>query len=268
MRVAAAARRSLRRPAAGVAAALAAAGLLAGCTGGGTGAGGGAPAGAPPGAAAPVASTAPSPAGSAGTAGEDLSRGLLPADAFGAGARVVPVTRAQLQQHLAAVPGGLTGALAGVQVTPPECATTLHSVGAGLAGLTDLAGEGARTVDGVTAEALLTGAPVTSAVGTLQDLARSCAHVQVTSPHGTASVTLTEVEVPALGDGGAAVQATAVLTPAGRAAKTVSGLLAAVRDGDRLLLLGTAAPGSTAPDHDAFTSLLQQAFDTESHALG
>ena len=93
--------------------------------------------------------------------------------------------------------------------------------------------------------------------------------MQVTSPHGTATITLGEVTVqPTLGDGAAAVQATAVLTPADRAPVTVSGLLAVVRDGDRLLLLGTAAPGNTAPDRASFMLLLQKAFDTESSALG
>jgi hypothetical protein len=83
-------------------------------------------------------------------------------------------------------------------------------------------------------------------------------------------VDLAALRVPALGDGAAAVRATAVLTPAaatGRAPVTVSGLLAVVRDHDRLLLLGTAAPGATAPDDASFASLLQQAYAT-AHALG
>jgi hypothetical protein len=250
MRVAAAAhRRSLRRSSAGVTAALAAAGLLAGCTGG---SGTSADAGSPLGAASPVAATAPAPAGAAA---QDLSRGLLAADAFGPGATVRSVTLAELQQQLAAVPGGLGSALAGVQITPPACATALQGLGAGLVGITDLAGEGARTGARGTAEAL-----VRSTVG-------ACRQAQVTSPHGTATVTLDEVSVPALGDGAAAVQATAVLTPADRAPVTVSGLLGLVRDGDRLLLLGTAAPGAAAPDRASFALLLQKAFDTESSAL-
>jgi hypothetical protein len=48
---------------------------------------------------------------------------------------------------------------------------------------------------------------------------------------------------------------------------TVSTLLAVVQDGDRALLLGTAAPGG-APDVTSFTTLLGKAFDTESHAFG
>src|SRR5438270_5981292 len=91
--------RTARRSAAGLAAAFAAAGLLAGCGGG---AGAPSPAWAAPfGAASPAAATAPA------TTDSDLARGLLPADAFGPGATVMPVTLAQLQQHLAAVPGGL-----------------------------------------------------------------------------------------------------------------------------------------------------------------
>jgi hypothetical protein len=216
-----------------------------------------------------VAATAPAPAGAAA---QDLSRGLLAADAFGPGATVRPVTLAQLQQQLAAVPGGLTRAFADVQITPPACAGALQGLGAGLVGITDLAGEGARTGAGGTAEALVTGTPATTAVDTLRSTVAACRQVQVTSPHGTATVTLEEVTlekvtVPPLGDDAAAVQATAVLTPVDRAPVTVSGLLGVVRDGDRLLLLGTAAPSTAAPDRASFTSLLKLAFDTESSAL-
>jgi hypothetical protein len=253
---------------AGVTAALAAAGLLAGCTGGSTTWAGGSAGQAV--AASPVASTAPAPAG---TASGDLARGLLPSDAFGAGAVVVPVSLEQLQQRLAALPGGLPAALSGVEVSPAGCATALEGVAAGLTGITGLAGEGARTGSGGTVEALVTGGPVATAVDTLTSLVSACPQVQVTTPHGTATVDLTAVDLTAagaadLGDGAAAVEATAVLTPADRAPVTVSGLLAAVRDGDRLLLLGTAAPGATAPDRTSFASLLRQAYDTESHAFG
>jgi hypothetical protein len=270
MRVAAAAHRtSLRRSSAGVAAALAAAGLLAGCTGGG-GTSAAPDAGAPLGAASPVAATAPAPAGAAA---QDLSRGLLPAADLAPGATVQQVTLAQLQQQLAAVPGGLTRGLAGVQITPSTCATALEGLGAGLVGVSDMAGEAARTGAGGTAEGLVTGTPVATAVDTLRSTVAACRQVQVTSPHGSATVTLEEVPVPSLGDSASpvqatAVQATAVLTPADRAPVTVSGLLAVVRDGDRLLLLGTAAPGTAAPDRASFTSLLTKAFDTESSALG
>ena len=211
-----------------------------------------------------VAATAPAPAGAAA---QDLSRGLLPAEAFGEDAAVRPFTMAQLQQQLTAVPGGLTGALAGVQITPPACVTALQGLGAGLVGITDLAGEGARTGAGGTAEALVTGSSATTAVDTLRTTVDACRQVQVTSPHGTATITLDEVTVPSLGDDAAAVQATAVLTPADRAPVTVSGLLGVVQDGDRLLLLGTAAPGTAAPDRASFTLLLKKAFDTESSAL-
>jgi hypothetical protein len=259
MRATAAARSNRVRSASGLTAALATAGLLAGCAGGG---GASATGGAPPGAASPAAATAAAPAG------PDLARGLLPAEAFGAGATVVPVSLAQLQQQLAAVPGGVTSALAGVQITPPACASALQGLGAGLVGTTGLAGEGARTGHGGTAEALVTGSGVATAAETLRTVAGACSTAQVSSPHGGATVTLTPVTVPALGKDAAAVEATAVLTHGDHPPVTVSGLLAAVQDGDRLVLLGTAAPGGSAPDLASFTSLLQRAYDTESHALG
>jgi hypothetical protein len=173
-----------------------------------------------------------------------------------------------VQQHLSAVPGGLSGALAGVQVSPSECASALTTLGASVIGVTGMAGEVARTGAVGTAEALVTGGPAATAAGTVRTLVQDCSTVQVSSPHGTAAVTLTSLELPDLGDDSAAVRATAVLTPADRAPVTLTALLAVVRDADRLVLLGTATPGGSAPDSASFLSLLQRAVDTESHAFG
>src|SRR5438270_13822343 len=80
MRVAARRSRTARRSMAGLAAAAAVAGLLAGCGGGG-------PA-ATPGWAAPLGAASPAAATAPATGDADLAQGLLPAEAFGAGATV------------------------------------------------------------------------------------------------------------------------------------------------------------------------------------
>jgi hypothetical protein len=258
--------RSSRRQAALVTtvSAVALTGLLAGCTGGtdtsgASTVGGGAPAGI----ASPVASTAPAP-----TASADLARGLLPADAFGAGATVVPVTPEQVQQQLSALPGGLAGVLAGIEVSPAPCASALKTVGATLTGVTGMAGEAARTGAGGTAEALVTGGAASTTADTVRTVVRACPTVRISSSHGTADVTLSTVDLPALGDDAAAVQATATLTPADRAPITLTALLGVVQDADRVVLLGTATPGGAAPDTTSFVSLLHRAVDTQSHAFG
>src|SRR5215212_7122020 len=82
-------------------------------------------------------STSSSPAGSSAASGstgapggvEDLSAGLLPADAFGAGARVTPVTADQLGQGGAQL-GGL--GLDDLTITPESCAPAVKGTQPGL----------------------------------------------------------------------------------------------------------------------------------------
>jgi hypothetical protein len=89
------------RPAAVLAAGVVAGAVLAGCAEDGSGP-----------EAATGSSAAPRPSG----AGTDLSAGLLPAAAFGAAARVTPVTGQQLAQGAAAA----SGSVADARVTVPS----------------------------------------------------------------------------------------------------------------------------------------------------
>jgi len=70
---------------------------------------------------------------------EDLSAGLLPAEAFGAGAQVTPITTDQLEQQPAQM-GGL-GGLRYVTITSEACSPGVKSV---QPGLEDVAGLGAQ----------------------------------------------------------------------------------------------------------------------------
>jgi hypothetical protein len=235
-------------------------GLVAGCGGGSGGTDGGAAAASAT--VHPAASTS-----AAGTGTSALAKGLLPADAFGPGARVAAQDLGQLKQEAGGL-GGLSAALAGVQVTPPECATALQAVRPDVAGIDDLAVETATGQGSLTAEALLSGGPAGSAVGTVRDLLAGCAQVQVTAPRlGQASIAVAPVQLGKLGDAAAAVRVTVVVTRPEHPAMTVPALVGAVQDGDRLLLLATVATNGTPPDEAAFTSLLRKAVSTEHDAL-
>src|SRR4051812_49496829 len=102
-----------RRLLGAVLASVAAAGLLAGCAGAGKGSGGQA-------AASSTSSAASSSAGS--VTGSALTKGLLPAAAFGSQATVVGLTLEQLKQTTS----GLGAAAAGLQVSPDSCAAAVQ----------------------------------------------------------------------------------------------------------------------------------------------
>jgi hypothetical protein len=238
-------------------AAVAVTGVVAGCGGSGGGKDGGSAA----------ASSAAEPAASS-SAGSALAKGLLPAEAFGAQATVVGLDLEQLKQKAGGL-AGLSGALAGVQITPPECATALQGIRPDVAGIDDLAAKTARSQGTATVEALLSGGPAGSAVAAVRTVLASCAQVQVSAPQrGQAAIAVAPVQVgDHLGDAAAAVQITVTVTRTDHPTMTVPALIGAVQDGKRLLLLATVATDGTPPDEAAFTSLLQKAVSTEQKAL-
>jgi hypothetical protein len=192
-----------------------------------------------------------------------LANGLLPSEAFGPGTTVVGLTLDQLRQAAA----GALGSVQGVQVTPPQCAAVLADLQAGAGAVGDLAAQAATGPGQVTVEALVTGGPATEGVATLRSALTSCPQLQVTAPMGTGTITLAPVDVGSMGDQAAAAQLTATVTPENHAPVTLTALLGAVQDHDRLLLLLTATQGAAAPDQAQFTSLLQKASSTQAEAL-
>ena len=210
-----------------------------------------------------AATGAPSPsaeAAAATSAGPDLASGLLPVEAFGADARVVPVSAERLSR----------GALAavGVQVTPEECAAALQALPVEpLPEAGDVAAQVALSGTTATAELLAVAGPAAGLVGRVPELVDRCPQVQVTSPgHGTATLDLATFEVPDVGDDAVGVAVTAVAPEPGGAQVTRSALVGLVRDGDRVVALATGDREGAEPDRVAFTALLEQAHDVQAEA--
>src|SRR4051812_22543509 len=218
-------------------------------------------------AAAPAAATGPAtaaPAADPADPAADLAEGLLPAGAFGPDATVTPVPADRLGRA-----GELAGALALVQISPDSCASALRGLLPQAAAVSDAAAQVARAGDAVTAELLARPGAGVDAVGQLTALARACPSAQVSAGrYGGGTVTVTPLDVPALGDGAAAVSVAVDATgPAGRA-WSGTGLAAVVQDGDRVLALAQGAPSGGAVDPGAFTALLEKAFQAQADALG
>lgn len=249
---------SCRRPAGVLASGLVGAVLLGACTGDDAGS------------SASSSSTAPSDAGSSPSASEDdgtgrgdLAEGLLPAEAFGDAATVIPLSRDQLEQGagLAADPASLT-------ITPEACAAAVEGTQPQIEDYDEVAALSATAGARTTVEVLLQGAATAGAVDALADAAASCPEARISSPElGEATVTFVPLEVPGLGDGAAAVRYTTTLTQGGQEV-SIPTLIGLVQDGDRVITLLTIATDGSQPDAAAFASLLEQAFEVQAEALG
>src|SRR3954470_3553044 len=217
-------------------------------------------------------STSSSSAGSSSASGstgapddvEDLSAGLLPADAFGAGAQVTPITADQLGQGGAQL-GGL--GLDDLTITPESCAPAVQGTQPGLDDLEGLGAQTATAGSSATVEILAAGPGVTEGVDDLASTAQTCPQATITAPTiGTATVTFGALDVPDLGDGSAGLTMTLALTAPDGQPVTVPLLLGMVADGERLVSL-TASDPTGAVDPAAFAALLQQAYEHQADAL-
>jgi hypothetical protein len=216
-------------------------------------------------AAAGSSSSAPASSSAAQSSGpEDLSPGLLPADAFGPGASVTKVTAQQLQQG-----SGVGGqSMQDAQITPPACDAAVKSTQPPSGDLPGLVAQVAadQTTGATTIEVLAQGDGVTDAVSQMAEQIAACPQATVTTPQFTATITFTPLDVPDLGDGSAGISFTTALSTTGGQPVTVPALVAFAADGDRLVGLTTASQGA-APDPAAFTALLQKAFQAQADAL-
>ena len=213
-------------------------------------------------------SSSPSSSSAGGSTGplddvEDLSAGLLPADAFGAGARATPMTTDEFEQQSEL--GGL--GLGDVTITPEACAPAVEQV---QPGLEDMVGLGAQTVAvgaGAVVEILAEGPGFTEGIEQLATTVETCPQATITAPQiGTATVAFTALDVPELGDGSAGVTMTLTLPGPDGQPLTVPVLLAMAADGERLVSL-TATDPTGVSDPAAFVALMQQAFDHQATAL-
>ncbi|SDG31676.1 hypothetical protein [Klenkia brasiliensis] len=242
---------SPRRPLLVLAAALA----VAGCSSTVEGTASPAPTTGSPSSSAPSSSD-PAPGG-----GDDLTAGLLPEDAFGAGAVVAPVSQSDLEA------GAALGAdLEGATITPESCAQAIAESQPSVADLTGVAAQTATSGTTVVAQLLSTGTPG-DPVAELAGAATACPQATITSPQiGTATITLSALQVPPLGDGAAGLAYTTTVTAPDGSQIAVPALYAVVVDGDRLLsMISTSIGGSV--DQAAFTALVQQAYEYQAEQL-
>jgi hypothetical protein len=242
--------RSRRLPGA-VLVSMAAVGLLAGCAGSGSDG------------QAAASSTSAAASSSGSVTGSALTKGLLPAAAFGSQATVVGLTLEQLKQTTS----GLGASTAGVQVSPDACAAAVQGTTPDFSKVGDLAAQSAVGSGGATIEALMTGGPAKGAVDKLSGATAACPQATVTSPQGTVTLTFSSLPLKKMGDDAAALQLTTALTKPDGTSASVPALLGAVEDHGRLLLLVTAGTAGAAPDQAAFTALLEKAYSTQAHAL-
>ena len=249
---------------------------LAGCGGsevegqaseGSAGSSSSAPAGSSSSSASESAGASASPAPSTGAAGEveDLSAGLLPAEAFGPGAQATPITADQLGQQQSSL-GGL-GGLQDVTITPEACAPAVKTMQPGLDSLTALGAQTVTVGNAGTAEILAEGPRITDGIDQLAATVQTCPEATITAPQiGEAKATFTALDVPELGDGSAGVTMTISLNGPDGQPVSVPLLLGMVADGDRLVSL-TAADPTGATDPAAFVALLQQAYEHQADVL-
>jgi hypothetical protein len=250
-------RAALRTPHSALAAGVCCVVLLTGCGGGSETTGESA-----------ASSSAPSSTSSSAPAepteeGSRLTAGLLPAEAFGEGATLVPLSRDQLRQS-----AGLAADPADLDVSPESCIEVLTSTQPPVDEYEDVAAQGATVGATTTVEVLLEGAVTSRAVASLAQAVESCPEAMVSSPElGEATLTFESLDAPAIGDAVAAVRYTTTLTPGGQEV-SVPALVGLVQDGDRLITLLTIATDGSSPDVAAFTSLLEQAFEVQAEELG
>ena len=215
--------------------------------------------------AAESSSPAPASTSSAAPADEtsDLAAGLLPAEAFGEEATVVPLTREQLRQG-----AGLAADPESLDISPESCAAAVSGTQPQIDDYEDVAAVSATVGATTTVEVILAGKATTGSVGQLAEAAESCPEARISSPElGEATVTFETLDVPDLGDGVAAVRYTTTLTQGGQEV-SVPALVGLVEDGDRVVTLLTIATDGSSPDAAAFTSLLEQAFEVQAEELG
>lgn len=216
-------------------------------------------------------STAASPS-SSGPRTSPLTKGLLPASAFGQ-ANVVSMTLQQLKQLTA----GKLGQASGLQVNPPQCASALKATQPDVDQVKDVVAESATQQGSATVEAIMTGSSVDGAPGKLKTAMSSCPKIDISSPQlGTATLTFTPLDVSSVSDQAAGAQYTLTVTPPNHPAVTLPALIAVAQDKDRAVLLMTIAasdananggPPPATPDTNAFTALFGKAYSTEKKAL-
>ncbi len=249
---------TLRRRAGGLTAALACAALLGACSGGDEASSESAAGSSTSG----PASSSPA-AEDSGSEDGGLAEGLLPAEAFGAGATVIPLSREQLAQG-----AGLAPDPESVTITPESCAAAVEGTQPQIEDYDEVAAQSATVGSTTTAQVLMQGEATEGAVDTLGRAVANCPRAQVSSPElGEVGLTFEGLDAPDLGDAATAVRYTTTVTQGGQEV-SIPALVGVVQDGDRVISLLTIATDGSQPDAIAFASLLEHAFEVQAEALG
>ena len=192
-----------------------------------------------------------------------LAEGLLPPEAFGPEAAVIPLSRDQLEQG-----AGLAADPASLEITPENCAAAVAGTQPQIEDFEDVAAQSATVGGATTVEVLLQGEATAGAVEGLAAAATTCPEAVIASPElGEARVTFENLDVADLGDGSAAIRYTTTLTQGGQEV-SIPALVGLVQDGDRVITLLTIGTDGSQPDAAAFAALLEQAFQVQAEALG
>ena len=200
-----------------------------------------------------------------GAADEALAAGLLPAEGFGPGATVTPVSAEELQ----AQEQQQAGSLEGVTVTPEACAAAVQSTQTKTDAYDAIAAQVATTdASTATVQLLTEGGPVDGAIGTARDNVASCSEATISSPEiGTATITFAPLELPDLGDDSTGLLYTTTVTGADGSVVSVPIVLALVQDGQRMLTLITTGSPDQPVDQAAFVTLLEAAYQHQADTL-
>jgi hypothetical protein len=211
----------------------------------------------------PAATSSAAPSSAQEAHESELAAGLLPAEAFGEDATVVPLTEEQLRQG-----AGLTAQLKDVKITPPECLTAVQGTQPDVESFDDIAAQSATVGSTTTVEVLASGGATGASLDAMAQAVTRCPQAEISSPaFGTATITFESVPVDDLGDGSAALRFTTVVAQPDGSRVSVPALVGAVRDGERLVTLVSLSQSGAAPDPAAFTQLLQQAYEAQAEAL-
>src|SRR3712207_6083277 len=134
---------------------------------------------------------------------EDLSAGLLPAEAFGSGAQVTPISADQIEQQ--AQLGGL-GGQEGLTITPEACAPAVKGVQPGLDDVAGLAAQTATAGSTTTVEILAAGAGIAQGGEDLASTAQTFPQAPIPAPPDRApQATFAAPEGSEVGDAAARV---------------------------------------------------------------
>ena len=223
--------------------------VLTGCGGGGT-------------ATVPAAATRPAaPAVPVAAPGTPLSAGLLPADAFGGNATVLPLPVVRLA-HLGAMGGD--EAHGAPQVVPSECMTALQQVVDQGSALQDSAAQVARAGGVMTLEVLAVPTTPVNALDELAAVVTACGSATVSDDRGNATVHIEQL--PGLPAGMAGVSMT--VSGTGAAGPWTGTAVAGVaQDGGRVLALAQMAPEGGSVDQASFAGVLRQAYTKQAESL-